>query len=80
MQAIYKGLSINDEEIQKDLWRALGDIARNSYRFMQPYLESLMQITATFIDSDSDSVANLAVEFWTSLFEVDIKSASDSSF
>ena len=64
---------INDEDIQVDLLKALCDIARTSYKFLAPYLESLMQMTANFMNSESDKAANLAIEFWTSLFEVDIK-------
>ena len=73
MNAIFKGSAINDEEVLEALMRALGDIGRVSYAYLGPYLPTLMQITATFIQSDKEKAANLAIEFWTSLFEVDIK-------
>lgn len=49
------------------------DIAKVNYDYIEPYIVNIGELTVSLINSDKDRAANLAIEFWTSLCEVEIE-------
>jgi len=73
MNSIFTAAQILDEDVQITLMQALIDIGRTSADALPPYFETLGQLTEYFIDSTFDKAANLIIEFWTSICELEIE-------
>jgi importin subunit beta-1 len=71
MNAIFGAIQLNDEEILESFMEALVDIGKVAYDYMAPYIQTIGEITLNFINSDMDKATTLAIEFWTSLCEVE---------
>ena len=53
--------------------QSLCEIARVNYDYMEEYIPKIGELTLNFINSSLDSVAIFAIEFWTTLCEVEIE-------
>ena len=53
--------------------QAFVDLARCNYDYMEPYILNIGNLTIELINSDNTDAATLALEFWTSLCEVEIE-------
>ena len=53
--------------------KALIDIARVGARYLKDYVTSLINMTAAFVQSDYEKIGQLSLEFWTSIFEAELK-------
>ena len=53
--------------------QSLCEIARVNYDYMEEYITKIGELTLNFINSSLDSVAIFAIEFWTTLCEVEIE-------
>lgn len=72
MNAIFNAAKLDDEEALKYLMQSLCDIARVNYDYIEPYIQQIGELTMEFIRSDKEEVAQQAIEFWTSLCEVEV--------
>lgn len=71
MEAMFKAFQINDDEILESMLEALVDIGKVAYDYMVEYIQTIGELTLSFINSDKDRATTLAIEFWTSLCEVE---------
>lgn len=73
MNAIFQATQIDDEEALKYLMQSLCDIARVNYDYLEEYILPIGEMTVKYINSDMKEVALQAIEFWTSLCEVELE-------
>jgi hypothetical protein len=71
MNAIFKACNINDDDMLEFLLQALVDIGKINYDYIGGYIGSIGSATISFINSDKEKPTTLAIEFWTSLCEVE---------
>lgn len=69
MRNFMEAVTIQDEEILVSLMQGLIDIGKTSTVFLVKYLDQLGNMTAHFINSGYESVAKMAIEFWTTVCE-----------
>jgi importin subunit beta-1 len=72
MQHVFEAAKIDDDDALKYLMQSLCDIARVNYDYIEPCILNIGSMTMNFINTDMEEVANQAIEFWTSLCEVEI--------
>lgn len=73
MTALFKAATINDDEVQLYLMQSFVDIARCNYDYLESHISNLGNLTLALVNSDKIDAATTAIEFWTSLCEVEIE-------
>jgi hypothetical protein len=74
MSTILNAMTIDDDEILESLMKALGSIGKHSSKYLANFVHQLINMTATFISNPYKTrIAQLAIEFWTTVFETELK-------
>ena len=71
MDRIFYAGKIMDEEILSSIMEALNDIVRVNYQYIMPYISQIGELTLQLINSEFDKPAQLAIEVWTTISEVE---------
>ena len=72
MQRLFEASKIDDEEILESIMEALNDIVRVNYDYMPDYIMEIGQLTTLLIDSQHDKPAQLEIEVWSTISEVEL--------
>jgi importin subunit beta-1 len=73
MEKLFEASKINHEEILQSIMEALNEIVRVNYDYMFEFIESIGNLTMTLINSEHDKAAQLAIEVWTTISEVEMQ-------
>lgn len=74
MNALLSTTQIDDEETLEYLMQSFVDIARVNYDYLENYLQKLGEMTfEQMTNNQREKVATLAIEFWTTICEVEIE-------
>ncbi|KAA8912681.1 hypothetical protein TRICI_003399 [Trichomonascus ciferrii] len=74
MQVVCEATQSEDTELQAAAFGALGRIMSLYYDYMRPYMEqALFGLTVSGMQSSDDTVACMAVEFWSTVCEEEIE-------
>ena len=71
MNALMEATRCDDPSVRIAAYEGIVQIAVLYYTKLQEYMTSFYQLTTATIQSDEDEVAKQAIEFWTSLCEVE---------
>lgn len=71
MQTICEATRSNDPRVRAVAYDGIVQIAVNYYDKLQDYMTTLYELTTNTIRTDEEDVAKAAIEFWTSLCEVE---------
>ena len=71
MEKIFFASKIMDEEILVSIMEALNDIVRVNYQYIMPYISQIGELTVQLITSEFEKPAQLAIEVWTTISEVE---------
>lgn len=71
MDKIFLASKIMDDEILLSIMEALNDLVRVNYQYMMPYIGQIGELTVQLITSDFEKPAQLAIEVWTTISEVE---------
>jgi hypothetical protein len=71
MEKIFFASKIMDEEILVSIMEALNDIVRVNYQYIMPYISQIGELTVQLITSVFEKPAQLAIEVWTTISEVE---------
>lgn len=72
MQGLFRASKIDDEDILESIMEALNDIVRVNYDYMLDYINEIGSLTTQLIDSKHDKPAQLAIEVWSTISEVEL--------
>ncbi len=72
MAQLFKASEIQDEDILISILEALNDIVRVNYDYIYDDIMNIGNLTMTLINSQYDKPAQLAIEVWTSISEVEL--------
>lgn len=72
MQKLFEASNIDNDEILTSIMEALNDIVRVNYDHMFEYIQEIGNLTMRLINSVHDKPAQLAIEVWTSISEVEL--------
>ncbi|CAH1424712.1 unnamed protein product [Lactuca virosa] len=73
MKVVCETARAKEADIRKAAFQCLVFIASTYYKFLEPYMATLFELTANAIDVDEESIAFQAVEFWSCICEEEIK-------
>lgn len=74
MQVVCEATQSEDTELQAAAFGALGRIMSLYYSYMRPYMEqALFGLTVSGMQSSDETVASMAVEFWSTVCEEEIE-------
>eukprot|EP00529_Nitzschia_sp_RCC80_P000240 CAMPEP_0113495280 /NCGR_PEP_ID=MMETSP0014_2-20120614/29532_1 /TAXON_ID=2857 /ORGANISM="Nitzschia sp." /LENGTH=864 /DNA_ID=CAMNT_0000389181 /DNA_START=9 /DNA_END=2603 /DNA_ORIENTATION=- /assembly_acc=CAM_ASM_000159 len=71
MQSLCEATRANDERIRIAAWEGIVQVAVLYYNKLQNFMTTLYELSVATIKSDKEDVAKSAIEFWTSLCEVE---------
>lgn len=78
MQVVCEATQANDHELQAAAFGAMARIMNLYYEFMGVYMEkALFGLTVNGMKSENDTVACMAVEFWTTVCEEEVSIAEN---
>lgn len=72
MDKLFEASNIENEDILISIMESLNDIVRVNYDSIFEYIERIGNLTMTLINSIHDKAAQLAIEVWTSIAEVEL--------
>lgn len=73
MEMIISSAQSPDKEIRYFSVQCLVRTAEFYYQYLAPYFDSIWKVTFTIIKNDDPEVAQQAIEFWSSLCDVELK-------
>jgi len=73
MKVICENTQHNNEEVRIRSFQCLCEIANLYYAFLPTYIQQIFNLSLTAITKDKESVGMQAIEFWTSLCEVELR-------
>ncbi len=71
MDKVLLAASIQDEDILKSSFEALNDIAKYAYDHIFEYIGGIGEATLRLINSDFTGPAQLAIEIWSTIADVE---------
>lgn len=71
MQAVCANTQINNIEVKVASFQVLVEIARMYYAQLPTYMQTLFNLSLRAISKEDDAVAQQAIEFWTTIAEVE---------
>jgi importin subunit beta-1 len=77
LQMVCQGTSARDERIRIASFTCLHEIAANYYAKLPPYMGEVFNISVKAINEDSEEVGLQAVEFWSTLCDIELDLADE---
>ncbi|KAF8069441.1 KPNB1 [Scenedesmus sp. PABB004] len=77
MQMVCQGTSARDERIRIASFTCLHEIATNYYATLPPYMTEIFNISVKAVQEDSEDVGLQAVEFWSTLCDIELDLADE---
>jgi importin subunit beta-1 len=74
---VCQGTSARDERIRIASFTCLHEIAANYYSKLPPYMGEMFNISVKAINEDSEEVGLQAVEFWSTLCDIELDLADE---
>lgn len=72
MDKLFEASNIDNEDVLISIMEAMNDIVRVNYDYIFDYIEGIGNLTMKLINSEHDKAAQLAIEVWTSISEVEM--------
>ncbi|KAI4331607.1 hypothetical protein MLD38_029782 [Melastoma candidum] len=72
MKMVCEAAISNETDIRQAAFECLVSIASTYYKLLQPYMQTLYELTANAVKGDTEAVALQAIEFWSSICDEEI--------
>ncbi|XP_010553116.1 PREDICTED: importin subunit beta-1 [Tarenaya hassleriana] len=73
MKVVCETALAKEAEIRQAAFECLVSIASTYYEVLEPYMETLFQLTSNAVKGDEENVALQAIEFWSSICDEEIE-------
>ncbi|GJT96763.1 importin subunit beta-1-like protein [Tanacetum coccineum] len=73
MKVVCETAMAKESEIRQAAFECLVSIASTYYDVLEPYMQTLFELTANAVKGDEESVALQAIEFWSSICDEEIE-------
>lgn len=73
MKVVCETAISKEAEIRQAAFECLVSIASTYYDFLEPYMQTLFELTSNAVRSDEEAVALQAIEFWSSICDEEIE-------
>ncbi|XP_055812701.1 importin subunit beta-1 [Solanum dulcamara] len=73
MKVICEAATAKEGQLRQAAFECLVSIASTYYELLEPYMQTLFQLTAKAVKEDEEAVALQAIEFWSSICDEEIE-------
>ncbi|KAF5750792.1 Importin beta-1 putative isoform 1 [Tripterygium wilfordii] len=79
MKMVCETAMAKEAEIRQSAFECLVSIASTYYEVLEPYMQTLFELTSNVVKGDEESVALQAIEFWSSICDEEIDADGEDS-
>lgn len=72
MRMIFSSAKVEDVRVRVAAYQALNSVVALYYEYLKPYMADIFVLTATAIQKEPEEVALQAIEFWSSVCDVEL--------